>query len=130
MLYDADTDATLWQGHRFVGLRATNNVAEYEGLLLGLQAVVCHFANSAQMTVQGDSHLVLNQMMRRWPVKADHLKPLCARAQGLLQALPYTPTYHWVPRASNSTADALANKAMDTRTDWEALAQPQAGPEA
>ena len=55
VLYDADTDATLWQGHRFVGRRATNNVAEYEGLLLGLEAVACHFANRSTTDIQNSA---------------------------------------------------------------------------
>ena len=85
---------------------------------------------SSQMTIQGDSQLALNQLMGRWDVHNDGLKPLHARARALVQALPYSPTYRHVPRASNSAADALANKAMNTRCDWEALAQPQAGHEA
>ena len=52
---------TLWEGRRFVGMQATNNEAEYEGLLLGLQAAARLFPG-CQLEVFGDSQLVLRQM--------------------------------------------------------------------
>lgn len=89
----------------------TNNVAEYSGLIAGLEAA--REIGAASVEVRMDSKLVIEQMTGRWQIKHPGLRPLAARAASL-QAEFDTVTYQWVPRERNRHADALANKAMDS----------------
>lgn len=89
---------------------ATNNVAEYRGLIAGLEAAAELGADAVD--VRMDSKLVIEQMAGRWRVKHPDLKPLASRAAGLVRDIGPV-TFTWVPRAGNSHADRLANEAMD-----------------
>lgn len=88
---------------------ATNNVAEYSGLIAGLE-LAREYAPDASIEVRMDSKLVIEQMAGRWKVKHPDMKPLAAKAQSLA---PLGTEWTWVPRAQNSAADALANMALD-----------------
>ena len=88
---------------------ATNNVAEYSGLIAGLE-MAQGIDPGATVEVRMDSKLVIEQMAGRWKVKHPDMKPLAARAQRLL---PAQVTWTWVPRAENKAADALVNAALD-----------------
>ena len=92
--------------------RATNNVAEYRGLIAGLQAA--RDLGATEVDVRMDSKLVVEQMSGRWKVKHPDMKPLAAEAAGLVGGFG-TVTFTWVPRAANKDADALANQAMDAQ---------------
>jgi probable phosphoglycerate mutase len=92
---------------------ATNNVAEYRGLIAGLELAAEH-APGASLEVRMDSRLVVEQMSGAWKVKHPSLKPLAAEAQRLA---PAGTTYTWVPRAENADADRLANEALDAEGD-------------
>ena len=99
---------------------ATNNVAEYQGLINGLNLAV-EIAEqqgvkpgSLSVDVRMDSKLVVEQMSGRWKIKHPDMKPLAQevkRIEGQLAQVSYT----WVPRAQNARADELANRAMDER---------------
>ncbi len=89
---------------------ATNNVAEYSGLLAGLRAAA--ELNAAEVEVRMDSKLVVEQMSGRWQIKNPGLRPLAAQAAALQRRFDLV-TFVWVPRERNKHADALANKAMD-----------------
>lgn len=108
VLVDADTGQVLAEDGDTLG-RATNNVAEYEGLLAGLR-LAAEYAPQAEVEVRMDSKLVVEQMAGRWQVKHPAMKPLHARARALA---PAGTTWTWVPRAENSHADRLANEALD-----------------
>lgn len=90
---------------------ATNNVAEYHGLIGGLE-VAADIDPQATVDVRLDSKLVVEQMCGRWRVKHPDMQPLARRAQECASALREV-TYTWVPRAQNTHADRLANEAMD-----------------
>lgn len=91
--------------------RATNNVAEYRGLISALDLAREH-AGGAPLEVRMDSKLVIEQMAGRWKIKHPDMKPLAMQAQAIARELgPITWT--WVPRAQNKRADALANMALD-----------------
>lgn len=91
--------------------RATNNVAEYRGLIAGLELAREH-AGDAPIEVRMDSKLVVEQMAGRWKIKHPDMKPLALQANQIARDLgPITWT--WVPRAQNARADALANQALD-----------------
>jgi probable phosphoglycerate mutase len=87
----------------------TNNVAEYSGLIAGLE-LAAEYAPGASIEVRMDSKLVIEQMAGRWKIKHPDLQPLAIKAQGLA---PFGTEWTWVPRAQNSAADALANNALD-----------------
>jgi ribonuclease HI len=90
--------------------RATNNVAEYRGLLLGLERAAALGADEVE--VVNDSELIAHQVNGRYKVKHPDMKPLHAEA---LQALKQFErwTVRPVPRAQNAEADALVNQALD-----------------
>ncbi|MFN2495911.1 MAG: bifunctional RNase H/acid phosphatase [Pseudonocardiaceae bacterium] len=125
---DADTGEVLAEVSGGLGT-ATNNVAEYSGLIAGLRAAVQAGARSAEARM--DSKLVVEQMSGRWQVKQPHLRPLASEAAGLARRLGEV-RYTWVPRARNAHADRLANEAMDAQagTGRKAGGTPTTGAQA
>ncbi|MCV2489960.1 bifunctional RNase H/acid phosphatase [Geodermatophilus sp. YIM 151500] len=107
---DADTGRVLAERAASVG-RATNNVAEYGGLVAGLQAAL-DLDPTAEVEVRMDSKLVVEQMSGRWKIKHPDMQQLALQARALARQLGGV-RYTWVPRAQNGAADALANEAMD-----------------
>ncbi|MFT7840851.1 bifunctional RNase H/acid phosphatase [Saccharothrix sp. BKS2] len=89
---------------------ATNNVAEYQGLIAGLRAAA--EVGAAEVLVRMDSKLVVEQMSGRWKVKHPAMQPLFARARELAREFERVG-YEWIPRERNKRADRLANQAMD-----------------
>lgn len=89
---------------------ATNNVAEYQALILGLEEA--RRKGIAEIEVRMDSLLVVRQMQGLWKIKHPGLKPLALRAAALLREFPHHRIEH-VPREENSRADALANLGID-----------------
>lgn len=89
---------------------ATNNVAEYNGLLAGLLHI---HQLDAQATVEVamDSKLVVEQMSGRWQIKHSDMRELAKQCRDAHQ--PSLVKYSWIPRDENSHADRLANKALD-----------------
>ena len=90
----------------------TNNVAEYRGLVAGLEAALA--AGVRELEVRLDSLLLVRQVSGEYRVKAPGLKPLHRRAVGLLAQIGAARVKH-IPREQNSRADALANAALDRR---------------
>ncbi|MFF5827354.1 bifunctional RNase H/acid phosphatase [Streptomyces bacillaris] len=128
VVIDAATGETLAEAAEYIGV-ATNNVAEYRGLIAGLTAAKALFPDAGttgpdlRVHVRMDSKLVVEQMSGRWKIKHPDMKPLAARAAAILP--PSSVTYEWIPRAQNKHADRLANEAMDAGRDgrqWEAAA--------
>ncbi|EFJ04640.1 hypothetical protein SELMODRAFT_131456, partial [Selaginella moellendorffii] len=94
----------------YMGLgTATNNVAEYEALILGLQAALDRNVTSIQ--VFGDSNLVCKQVAGEWAVRHEGLRALHAQVQALSMQFT-TFSIHHVDREMNTEADALANKGI------------------
>lgn len=96
---------------RFLGAQ-TNNVAEYEGLLLGVSHAL--ELGATELDVRGDSELLVRQLQGRYQVKAPHLKPFYERAKGLLAQAAQVKLTH-VPREQNKAADEMSNRAIDER---------------
>ncbi|MEV6193654.1 histidine phosphatase family protein [Streptomyces sp. NPDC051920] len=109
VVIDAATGETLAERAEYIGV-ATNNVAEYRGLIAGLEAAR-ELDATALIRVRMDSKLVVEQMSGRWKIKHPDMKPLAARAAGVLPGSQVT--YEWIPRERNKHADRLANEAMD-----------------
>jgi len=89
---------------------ATNNVAEYRGLLAALDWARAHGVSAVH--VRSDSQLLVQQMLGNYKVKHPGLQPLHARAR-LLALEMGRVTFEHVRREANQHADRLANAAMD-----------------
>jgi len=89
---------------------ATNNVAEYSGLLAALDWCAEHGATTVH--VRSDSLLLVQQMRGIYKVKHEGLKPLAGQARLLAHKIGKV-TFEHVRREANKDADRLANQAMD-----------------
>lgn len=96
---------------RYLG-ETTNNVAEYQALILGLQ--LAREQGAARIQILADSQLVVEQLNGSYRVKSPHLLPLWQQAKKELQNFEAYAISH-VPRAQNSLADELANQGIDQK---------------
>jgi probable phosphoglycerate mutase len=111
----ADDHATVLAEHcQPIGV-TTNNVAEYRGLIAGLEEA--RRLGADELEVRMDSKLVVEQMSGRWKVKHPGLAELHQQARALASTFS-TVRFSWIPREQNKHADRLANEAMvgDTAT--------------
>lgn len=123
VVWTADHNTVLAERKQAIG-RATNNVAEYSGLIAGLEEAAD--LGASEVDVNMDSKLVVEQMSGRWKVKHPDMVPLYQEATALSTRFDRV-TYTWVPRAKNSHADRLANEAMDAAAELEtSAAEPKA----
>jgi probable phosphoglycerate mutase len=120
---DGDTGQIIAEAAEFIG-HATNNVAEYRGLIAGLRTA--HDLDpDATVDVRMDSKLVVEQMSGRWKIKHPDMQPLAAEARTVYPRGQVG--YTWIPRERNKDADRLANEAMDAGRagrPWEPGARP------
>jgi len=89
---------------------ATNNVAEYQGLIAGIRAAN-KIDPAAQIEARLDSKLVVEQMSGRWKIKNIPLAKLAMEAKKIHS--PQLITFTWIPRDENYQADRLVNLALD-----------------
>ncbi|HEY7266211.1 MAG TPA: reverse transcriptase-like protein [Solirubrobacterales bacterium] len=89
---------------------ATNNVAEYRALLLGIE--LARELGADEVEFVGDSKLIVEQVKGNWKVKQEHLRPLHTKARDALRELPRWSIRH-VKRGENERADELLNDALD-----------------
>jgi len=113
VVWSADHSVVLAEAKQAIG-QATNNVAEYRGLIAGLKEAAKLHATAVAVSM--DSKLVVEQMSGRWKVKHPDLVALNAEARRLASQFDRI-SYAWIPRAENSHADRLANEAMDAAAD-------------
>jgi len=111
LVRDPSSGAVLAERAASIGV-ATNNVAEYSGLIAGLRAA--RDLGARQVDVRMDSKLVVEQMSGRWRVKHPDMQPLASAAAEVIRGFDAV-TFTWIPREHNRAADALANAAMDGR---------------
>jgi ribonuclease H / adenosylcobalamin/alpha-ribazole phosphatase len=127
LVRDAVSGEVIAERAESVGI-ASNNVAEYSGLVAGLKAAF-DIDPGADVSVRLDSKLLVEQMSGRWKIKHQDMRRLALQAREVvahLSAAGGSVTYAWVPRAENSAADALANSAMDGKSvNWTGI--PDAG---
>lgn len=109
LVRDAETKAILREVAAGIGI-ASNNVAEYRGLIAGLEAAV--ELGAKDVDVRMDSKLVVMQMSNEWKVKHPDMQQLAKQAAAVLRQIPHTH-FHHIPRELNFEADRLANEAMD-----------------
>ncbi len=99
----------VFQLKQYLG-ETTNNVAEYEALLLGLKKLV--EMKMSDVEVRADSELMVKQINGQYRVKTPHLKPLYEEAKRLLNQLTPVTVRH-IYREQNKEADRLSNEAID-----------------
>ena len=115
VVLDASTEPArvLTTVSRTIGI-ATNNVAEYQALIDGLEAAAVYAA--PRVEVRADSQLLIRQLEGRYRVKNAGLQPLFAQARVLLRNYAEVDLLH-VYREQNVEADALVNQALDAAAD-------------
>ena len=124
VVFDAARACVLAERKEALGI-ATNNVAEYRGLIAGLAAA--QDVGADEVSVRMDSKLVVEQMSGRWKIKHPDMIPLAAQAKTLASGFSCVD-YTWIPRNQNSHADRLANEAMDAAASGESVAAVSAKP--
>ena len=109
VIYDENNNE-LWGDSSFVGIKETNNVAEYSGLLLGLNEAIKR--NITNLAVKGDSKLVIEQLKGSYKVKSARLLPFYEKAKNLSKSIKSIQFEH-VYRTENKRADELSNKGLN-----------------
>ncbi len=105
-------DATLLEFGEYLGPVQTNNFAEYQAVILALEALRREGHSGRELAFKMDSKLVVEQVSGNWKIKEPSLKPLVAKIRELLADFP-RHTFTHIPRAENYEADALVNQALD-----------------
>lgn len=113
VVWSADRQTVLAESKQAIGV-ATNNVAEYRGLIAGLEEAAR--LGASDVAVSMDSKLVVEQMSGRWRVKHPDLIELNRQATALVRGFDRVD-FTWIPRAENAHADRLANEAMDAAAE-------------
>ena len=90
----------------------TNNFAEYNGLINGLELAIENKLENDKIIVYGDSLLVINQVNNIWKCRADNLKPLYKKAKNLVKKFKDIQFVH-IPRENNKVADKFCNEILD-----------------
>jgi ribonuclease HI len=104
-----ETGAVVKELSRYLG-KTTNNVAEYEALLMGLEALIA--MGKKRIRVQSDSELMVRQLNGQYRVRDPKLLMLFERARSLLRHFDRYHILH-VRREANKLADKLANRGID-----------------
>lgn len=111
VVWSQDHSTVLAEHGQAIGV-TTNNVAEYRGLIAGLEEA--RRLGATEVAVSMDSKLVVEQMSGRWKVKHPGMAELHQQARALASTFD-SVTYSWIPRELNKYADRLANEAMDAQ---------------
>lgn len=101
----------IYEEGKYIGV-ATNNVAEYSGVLEALRYIKENLQKATEINFYMDSKLVAQQLSGKWKIKSRNLKPLIEQIKNLKKSLVKI-TYKHVPRIQNQIADRLANRALD-----------------
>lgn len=104
-----DNGEVIGTAKKFLG-HCTNNIAEYEALILGLENALGNGATA--ISIYLDSELLVRQIQGVYRVKNPTLKPLMTGVRALLDRFDAWQVAH-VPRSENAAADKLANEAID-----------------
>jgi len=106
---------TLHQFGKTIGT-ATNNIAEYQGVIFALEYLITKKLKPQTINFFLDSALVVNQLSGLWKIKDANLRNLVIKVRELEGALNTNIKYTAIPREKNHQADALLNQALDSST--------------
>lgn len=104
-----ENEKEIWSCNRFVGNKETNNVAEYNGLIIGFREAILQGIMS--LHVEGDSLLVIKQMCGEYKVNSEKLRELYEICKNFEKQF-VSVTYSHIARKKNAIADKLANQAL------------------
>ena len=121
VVWSEDHTTVLAEHGQPIGV-TTNNVAEYRGLIAGLEEA--RRLGAAEVAVRMDSKLVVEQMSGRWKVKHPGMAELHQQARALASRFE-SVSFTWIPREQNKHADGLANEAMDGLRSDAAMADAE-----
>ena len=99
-------------GSKYLGF-TTNNIAEYEGVILALNWLAENIKSSSVIYFFVDSLLVYSQLTGRYKIKNSHIKTRAFWIKNIEKKIPATIIYQHVPRDKNKLADKLVNKELD-----------------
>ena len=105
----------FWEDYRYLGDNITNNEAEYKALIMLLEATGA--LGIKEITIRGDSQLVINQMTEKWGISEPRLRLLQIRAWELIFEYEIKVKFEWIPRERNKRADILSNLALTEKGD-------------
>ena len=108
VLFHPGTTDPVFERYEFIP-HATNNEAEYNGLIIGLQEAAD--AGIKNLLIEGDSNLIINQFAGTWKIKAQNLASLHKTARALLSHFDFVAIKH-IPREQNAHADRLTNEGV------------------
>ena len=108
VLFHPGTTEPVFERYEFIP-HATNNEAEYNGLIIGLQEAAD--AGIKNLLIEGDSNLIINQFAGTWKIKAQNLVSLHKKARDLLSSFDFVAIKH-IPREKNTHADRLTNEGV------------------
>jgi len=108
VLFHPGTTEPVFERYEFIPY-ATNNEAEYNGLIIGLQEAAD--AGIKNLLIEGDSNLIINQFAGTWKIKAQNLVSLHKKARDLLSSFDFVAIKH-IPREKNTHADRLTNEGV------------------
>ena len=108
VLFHPGTTDPVFERYEFIP-HATNNEAEYNGLIIGLQEAAD--AGIKNLLIEGDSNLIINQFAGTWKIKAENLASLHKKARALLTHFDFVAIKH-IPREKNAHADRLTNEGV------------------
>jgi len=130
VVLDGATGDLLHEGCAPLG-QASNNVAEYTGLIEGLRAAQ-GIDPGADIRARMDSKLVVEQMSGRWKIKHEDMRRLALVARDIVAEISGaggSVSFEWIPREKNKLADALSNRGMDGVTLSRLVAAEETAPD-
>jgi ribonuclease HI len=92
--------------------QASNNVAEYIGLIKALEFIVNRELSDNEVVIRGDSQLIIRQMTGSYSVNSERLLPFHAQARALARQIKDIK-FLWIPREQNANADRLSHRAYE-----------------
>ncbi len=114
VVYNSKTNEIILEGGKFME-HGTNNVGEYTGLLEGLKN--CLENGIKDISVKGDSNLVVQQVCKKWKVNQPHLKIFFDEIQSLILKFDFLSLEH-VYREYNTKADQLSDETLEKKKSW------------
>lgn len=104
---------TLWEASRYIGCgdAMSNNVAEYSGMIAGMEYLIKEGLTGLPVILRGDSMLSVRQMTGEWRVNGGLYLPYYRRARELAGQFS-SLTFLWIPREENAEADALSKSIL------------------
>jgi ribonuclease HI len=111
-----ENEEIVLDGGKYLGT-ATNNEAEYQGVIAALETLLTFqkLSEVESLTIKLDSKLVVEQVLGHWKVKEVRMVPLVQRVRELLTALPVPYMLQHVPRTENKKADIIVNQTLDSQ---------------